>query len=191
MFLLKTPSGPLDGTGRSMKIVFLLGNFAISGLHKMSYSKLIVAFVAMVLSVSAFSPVVAAKYTKQFQKVSELLLGDGIVLVQQKQFEQAIQVLEQAVVADPKNAPAFSYLGFSHQQTGNLPDATKYFGIALTIDPNEVRALNWGGQADLSNKDLDAAKEKLSRLSRVCGPSCIEYKELTTAVNAFKNKATN
>ena len=145
----------------------------------------------MGVALSAYSPVVAAKYTKQLEKVSEILLSNGIALVKQKKFDDAIPVLHQAVVADPKNAQAFSYLGFSHQQTENIPDAKKYFKIALSIDPDELRALNWGGQTDLSAEDLDAALKKLDRLSRVCGEGCSEYKELYAAVDDFKDKATN
>ena len=157
----------------------------------MSKIKLTAAVVAVALAMGTFSPVVAAKFTKQMEKVSEVLLGDGIALVQQKKFEQSVPVFEQSVVADPKNAQAFAYLGFSHQQTGNMPDARKYFEIALSIDPDEVHALNWGGQNDLSRKAVDDAEKKLDRLARVCGESCAEYEELDTAIKTHKNKATN
>ncbi len=157
----------------------------------MSKTKLTALLVAVGVAFSAYSPVVAAKYTKQYEKASEVLLGNGIALIQQKKFEDAIPVFEQAAVADPKNAQAFAYLGFSHQQTDNLPEAKKYFGIALSIDPDEVRALNWGGQTDLSSEDLESAEKKLDRLSRICGGSCSEYRELSAAVDNFKAKATN
>ena len=110
----------------------------------MSKTKLTAAVFAAALAMGAFSPVVAAKFTKQMEKVSEVLLGDGIAMVQQKKFEESVPLFEQSVVADPKNAQAFAYLGFSHQQTGNIPDARKYFEIALSIDPDEVACIKLG-----------------------------------------------
>ncbi len=191
MFLPRTAEGTLDDTGGSGKIGGLLGNAEFSGLVVMWTSKFLAALIVVSVAFGALFPAQAAKYSRQSEKVSELLLGDGIALVQREQFEDAIKLFEQAVVAYPKNAQAYSYLGFAHQQTGNLPDAKKFFGIALAIDPDEVRALNWGGQSDLSSDDLDAAQAKLDRLSRVCGPSCSEYKDLYAAVNDFKAKVTN
>ncbi len=174
-----------------MRIGTLQGILLIFGSLKMRNRKLITALVAASVAFSVLSPVVAARYTQQYERASERLLSEGIALVSQKRFEEATKLFEQAAVADPKNARAFAYLGYCHQQTDNEPEAQKYFGIALAINPDELNALNWGGQSDLSSEDLDSALLKLDRLSRICGEACREYQELYAAVDAYKAKATN
>ena len=111
--------------------------------------------------------------------------------LEKNQIDAARQLWEQAVVANPRNATAYSYLGLAAQRAGDKDNAKKYFDLALDIDPNEVHALSWGGQADLTAADLEGAQAKLQRLSRLCGPGCAEYKLLSDSVVSYKSKSSS
>jgi tetratricopeptide (TPR) repeat protein len=143
-----------------------------------------IGFLAIAVAMSAEG----ARFTDRSTSVSDLLTENGISFVQKSELDSAISSFEQAIVANPQNARAYSYLGFTHHESGNLRSAQKYFGIALEIDPNQIHALRWGGAVDLAGQDLESAKIKLQRLSRVCGPSCSEYEDLRSAVQSFKVK---
>lgn len=131
----------------------------------------------------------AAKSSTDYHQVSELLISNGILALDKDKFDDARQTFEQAAVADPANAKAYSYLGYAHYRKGERVLARKYFSIALEIDPDELHALSWGGQVDLDSADLEGAEAKLLRLARLCGTESSEYKILSDAVSSYKTKA--
>jgi len=133
----------------------------------------------------------AAKFTEQNKRASAVLLDQGLSLLEQDNTEKAILAFQQAAVANPQNALAFSYLGQLSVKAEENAKAKKYFEIALSIDPDLVSALAGGGKADIRAEDLESAEKKLSRLSRLCGPACAEFKELDREVKTFKSKPAN
>ena len=128
----------------------------------------------------------AVAATNTTQAASENLLGQGMVQLQGKNYLQAIKLLEQSVVANPANAQSYSYMGRSYQEVGNADRAYKYYDIALTIDPEERKALSWSGEVDAVDKEMDLAAEKLAKLERICGSECAEYQYLQSAINKTK-----
>lgn len=110
-------------------------------------------------------------------KTSQVFLKKGIIAVDHSQAKVAISLLERAIVADPANAKAFSYLGRAEQIAGRPKRSEKYFHIALDIEPNQPDALNWAGQLDLVQDKPDAARAKLDRLTRTCR-DCPQTREL-------------
>jgi tetratricopeptide (TPR) repeat protein len=126
--------------------------------------------------------------TTRYERISSQLTQRGVGALEKNQLDAARQLWEEAIVANPSNATAYSYLGLAAQRGGDKENAKKYFELALVIDPNEVHALSWGGQTDLSDADLDGAQAKLQRLARVCGQGCAEYKLLSDSVVSYKSK---
>ena len=116
-------------------------------------------------------------------KTSQAFLEKGIIAVERGQSKAAISLLERAIVADPANAKAFSYLGRAAQLAGRSAQAEKYFRIALDIEPNQADALNWTGQLELAQGKPDAARAKLDRLTRTCG-DCPQARDLSRALTA-------
>jgi Tfp pilus assembly protein PilF len=163
-------------------------NRALSLLH---YGSRRLAAVALGLAVcvallSSVAPAHAGKYSERYARISVTLLEQGKAALAKQDFKAASAAFEQAVVANPHNALGFSYLGLTKLRMGEKPAAKKYFDIALEIDPNQIQALSWAGQADLSASNLESAEAKLQRLSRLCGPDCAEYKQLSQAVSSYK-----
>jgi Flp pilus assembly protein TadD len=141
-------------------------------------------------AVTATSALAGKDETTRSEKISTVLLERGISALEKNQADNGRQLLEQSVAANPRNATAYSYLGLAAQRSGDTEHAKKYFNLALDIDPNELHALSWGGQADLSSADLEGAQAKLQRLSRLCGPGCAEYKLLSESVVSYKSKSS-
>lgn len=146
---------------------------------------------AVGIAVTATSAMAGKDDTGRFEKVSAVLLERGIGAMEKNQAEAARLFWEQAIVANPRNAAAYSYLGLAAQRGGDKEAAKKYFNLALEIDPNELHALSWGGQVDLAAADLEGAQAKLQRLSRLCGPGCAEYKLLSDSVVSYKSKISS
>jgi tetratricopeptide (TPR) repeat protein len=145
---------------------------------------------AMAGAVTATSALAGKDETSRSEKISAVLLERGISALEKNQADNGRQLLEQSVAANPRNATSYSYLGLAAQRSGDTERAKKYFSLALDIDPNELHALSWGGQADLSSADLEGAQAKLQRLSRLCGPGCAEYKLLSESVVSYKSKSS-
>ncbi len=117
-------------------------------------------------------------------QASSILLDKGIAELESKRYAEAIKLFEQAVTANPHNARAFSYLGRSYQEVGDKDRAYKYYDIAMSIDPGELKALSWSGEIDAEDGELNLAGEKLAKLERLCGVGCPEYVSLKAALDA-------
>lgn len=144
------------------------------------------AFFACLALLLSYTPAQAGKYSERYARISMTLVDQGKAALAKQDLKAASQAFEEAVVANPQNAVGFSYLGLTKLRMGEKPVAKKYFDIALQIDPNQIQALSWAGQADLSASNLESAEAKLQRLSRLCGPNCTEYKQLSEAVSSYK-----
>ncbi|MBS3821422.1 MAG: tetratricopeptide repeat protein [Planctomycetes bacterium] len=88
-------------------------------------------------------------------------LGQARRLVERDQLEAAMQQLEQAVVADPYNARAYTIMGDLYRHEGNLPAAKRSYERACKADPAAFRpCYNLGvvcqGLADLAGQAADA-----------------------------------
>ena len=113
-------------------------------------------------------------------------MADAEKAVQAKDWNKAIGLLNRVVADSPKNADAYNYLGYSHRKLGNRDQALTYYNQALYLDPNHRGALEYSGELFLDMKDLAKAEEQLTKLAKVCGPRCNEYRELQDQVAKFK-----
>ena len=110
--------------------------------------------------------------------------------VKAEKYAEAIPLLEKAVKADPKNAAALNYLGYSHRKLGHVDQALDYYHQALAVDPKHRGANEYLGELYLELKQLDKAEERLAVLSTACN-GCEEYVELKEKVEAFKKGQTS
>lgn len=106
--------------------------------------------------------------------------------VKAEKYEDAIPLLEKALKADPKNADALNYLGYSHRKLGRTDEALDYYQQALAINPKHRGANEYLGELYLELKQLNKAEERLAVLSTACN-ACEEYLELKEKVEAFRN----
>lgn len=114
---------------------------------------------------------------KMYQKASaEVKDGD---------YEDAIDILEDIVRKDPRNADAWNLMGYSHRKLGDYDEALEYYGKALKLKPNHIGANEYLGELYLEMKDLPKAEERLAVLTKACN-GCEEQKELEEKIADFK-----
>lgn len=108
-------------------------------------------------------------------------LDAGRKSVARGQFDNAIEQLERAIVADPRNPEGFMLLGESHRRQGRLTAALKYLNIALELEPNHLEALRSKGDVLLAQGEREEAEAVLQHLRQRCG-DCREYRRLRQKV---------
>lgn len=131
------------------------------------------------------APLAAHAVPGPYEKASNMLTARGVKAVAQGDALDAVPLLERAVVADPANARALTFLARAWQQQGKAQLARKYYDLALSIDPVEPDALNWSGQMALASGDKSAAQINRDRLGISC-PNCPQHRELADAIAGVK-----
>ncbi|MGH6952972.1 MAG: tetratricopeptide repeat protein [Alphaproteobacteria bacterium] len=108
--------------------------------------------------------------------------------VKAEDYKTAIGLLEKVVAADPGNANALNYLGYSSRKLGDKNKALAYYKKALEIDPKHLGANEYLGELYLEMENLAAAEERLAVLAMACKSTCEEFQELAEQVRAYKAK---
>jgi Flp pilus assembly protein TadD len=93
-------------------------------------------------------------------------------------YGQALPILEQIVAADPADADAWNYLGFSLRKLGRMDQAQTAYKKALAANPDHLGANEYLGELYVETGRMDLAKERLKRLDKLCFFGCDEYDDL-------------
>jgi Flp pilus assembly protein TadD len=115
-------------------------------------------------------------------------LAQAAALVDKGSYAEALPLLEKAVAAEPKNADAYNYLGFSHRKLGDTKAALGFYRKALEIKPKHLGANEYLGELYLELGDLKKAEERLAVLDTACFFGCDEYSDLKKAIKAYKKR---
>ncbi len=110
-------------------------------------------------------------------------------LIEDEKFEQAIELLEQVVRDDARNADAFNYLGFAARNIGRYTESLEYYQRALAIDPDHKGAHEYLGELYLLTGDLAAAQQRLAKLEELCPTGCEELSLLAKRIAEHQAKA--
>jgi Flp pilus assembly protein TadD len=114
--------------------------------------------------------------------------AQAVEKVKARDFAKAIPLLSQVVSAEPSNADALNYLGYSYRETGDLKNAMTYYRRALAVDANHKGANEYLGELYVRLGDLPKAEAQLAKLNRLCSFGCAEYEELKRKVAALKRR---
>ena len=109
-------------------------------------------------------------------------------LINKSSYAEAIPLLEKAVAAEPKNADAYNYLGYSHRKLGDREKAFVFYSKALEIKPRHLGANEYMGELYLEQGELQKAEERLAVLDKACFFGCDEYTELKEAIEDYKKQ---
>jgi len=114
-------------------------------------------------------------------------------MIEAKRYGEAIPLLQQVVAKDPKNADAYNLLGYATRKSGNPNGSLQYYTTALQIDPKNLGANEYIGEAYLMLNKLPQAEQHLARLDQLCMFGCVEYRTLKAAIADYKagRKPTN
>jgi tetratricopeptide (TPR) repeat protein len=115
-------------------------------------------------------------------------LTQAVALVERGGYAEAIPLLEKALAAEPNNADAYNYLGYSHRKLGDQDKALAFYRKALEIKPRHLGANEYLGELYLELGDLEKAKQRLAVLDKACFFGCEEYTDLKKAIKAYKQQ---
>jgi len=115
-------------------------------------------------------------------------LAKATEAIKAQQYQSAIDVLNQLLGSDPRNANAYSLLGFSYRKLKDYERAERNYNRALRLEPEHKGALEYMGELFLETNRRAEAAELLARLERLCPNGCEELDELR---KAFAGSQTN
>jgi len=150
------------------------------------FSKSYPAFLITLLL--AFS---SAGYAAGGNYSSDVDLKPIVELIEQGDYESAINMLHDELDVDPDNADIMTLLGFSYRKTQNYEDALTFYEWALKAEPEHKGANEYLGELYLETNQLDKAVEQLEVLDNLCRVDCKEYTTLKDAIYSFQQTASN
>ncbi len=103
---------------------------------------------------------------------------------------EAIDLLETALVIDPRNREAYAALARIAQAQRLPGKAIRYYDDALRIDPNDVSVLAGQGEAYVQRGAVDRARRNLTRVQELCGRPCPQAAQLSAAIERGPPVAT-
>jgi tetratricopeptide (TPR) repeat protein len=99
----------------------------------------------------------------------------GYWLARLGRYDQAIAYLAAAQAPDSRT---LTYLGFATRKAGDVTKAFSYYRKALALDPDNVVARAYMGEAYVTIGDIPAARGELAEIAQRCGANCAAYEEL-------------
>lgn len=114
-------------------------------------------------------------------------------MIEARNYNAALPLLQQVVAKDARNADAYNLMGYATRKSGNANGSLQYYQQALAIDPRHIGAHEYIGEAYLMLDRPADAEQHLARLDSLCVFGCSEYRMLKAAVANYKQgrKPTN
>jgi tetratricopeptide (TPR) repeat protein len=112
--------------------------------------------------------------------------SQGVNKVKAKDFQGAIDLLNQVVLRNPKDADAWNYIGFSDRMLGRYDESLAAYEKALAIEPDHIGAHEYLGELYVQTGKTAEARQQLATLERLCGENCDEYRELKGVIGGSK-----
>lgn len=116
-------------------------------------------------------------------------LANARKAIDAKDWGKAMDELNAAQRADPRNADVHNLLGYSYRKRANpdLAKAFEHYKTALQIDPRHKGAHEYIGEAYLMDKKPAEAERHLAQLEQICGnKSCEEYQDLAKSIADYR-----
>jgi uncharacterized protein HemY len=122
---------------------------------------------------------------------SDVDLEPIIELIEQGEYEAAINMLHDELDVDPDNPDIMTLLGFSYRKNQNYEDALTFYEWALKAEPDHRGANEYLGELYLETNQFDKAVEQLEILDSLCRGNCKEYTTLKKTIDSFQQTASN
>ncbi len=116
------------------------------------------------------------------------LMQQARVAIQQRDWVQALSVLEQAHSQGLDSADLHNLLGYSLRMkpAPDVQRAVHHYQSALMRNPGHLGAHEYLGEAYLMLGDVPAAQKHLAILRELCGSvDCEEYRDLQRAIGEY------
>jgi len=119
-------------------------------------------------------------------KISDYAKAEA--LIDDERYAEAVPLLQAVVNREPKNADAWSQLGFASRKSGNWKDGEGYYAKALALDPKHQEAMEYLGELYLETGRPKEARALLAKLVKLCPDGCEARSELEEAIEAYARK---
>lgn len=138
------------------------------------------AVALMVLSLS--SSLMAQRPGDEINPRSLALLQQGRAAQAAGNLDGAQDLLESALVIDPRNRDAFIVLAEISRVRGLPGKAIRLYREALTLQANDLAALRGQGEAMVAKGAVEKAKENLTKIQAICKSQCNDANVLAAAI---------
>ena len=118
----------------------------------------------------------------RYRDLSARLTTNAEQVLLQGKAEDADDMLNLALTADPGNARAYVLKGQAQGKLDNKEEALRLISVGLEIEPGNQAALKLQGEAALAVGELEQAETALSRLRTVCNAPCEAANDLAAAI---------
>jgi Tfp pilus assembly protein PilF len=129
------------------------------------------------------SPVASQRPDSQLNPLSVTFLNQGRQFLSAGKFDEASDALESALAADPRNRAAFVSLARVAQKQKLFGKSIRLTNKALALEPNDLDALEVQGEAMVELGAKGRAQANLAKLQKLCGNSCAQVTQLSSAIN--------
>jgi len=146
----------------------------------MRYSLLAGTFALTLACVS--SAVLAQKPDSQIDPRSITFMKAGEAALAARNYQGAIDKLETALAIDPRNRGAYVVLGHAYQGEELPGKAIGFYAKALTLEPNDLAALQGQGEAMVQRGAVTRAQANLKRIRELCKKECAPAQTLAAAI---------
>lgn len=142
------------------------------------------ALMILVIAAAGFNPVLAdsggSKSASRLAPIQQL--------IDEKNYQAAIDKLQEAMKESPDDADLLNLTAYSQRQLKRFDEALVNYQKALKIDPGHRGANEYLGELYLQLGQLDRALERLKVLDDECFFGCEEFDELEEAIEAYRAK---
>lgn len=110
------------------------------------------------------------------------LMEQGVAAQKVGNWEAATDALETSLAVDPRNRQAFLRLAEVAKSRGLTGKSIRLYREALTLEPNDLKALAGQGDALVTKGAVEKARENLARIKALCTSSCPEATTLAAVI---------
>ncbi|QNE31262.1 hypothetical protein F1C10_04440 [Sphingomonas sp. NBWT7] len=141
-----------------------------------------VAVAAALTMVSISTSLHGQRPDDQINEKSLALLQQGKAARAAGNLEGATDLLESAVVVDPRNRQAFIVMAEVAEARGLPGKAIRLYREALLLEPNDVDALQGQGEALVAKGAIARARQNLARVKVLCKGGCAQANALAAVI---------
>jgi Flp pilus assembly protein TadD len=103
--------------------------------------------------------------------------------IKAKDYQAALTELRD-LAEDVQQADVYNLLGFALRKTGDFKTSLTYYTKALELQPDHKAAREYLGELYVETGNLEAAKEQLAALVKLCPSGCEEREDLQKTISA-------
>ena len=131
-------------------------------------------------SILLFTPNMVIAKSKYYQ--------DGIILFNQKKFDEARFKFEQDIVYNPKNELSYLYISKIFNKNDNISLEEKNLNTVILLNPKNEEAVYNLAKLKLSSSDYNKSKELNKKLKSICVYFCNQSDKLKIEIENLSKK---